>query len=125
MINKQLENLDKEVIKVLRLLNKKIDSLKEDEEYKIILNKNYKLATLLSILELPKNKIHIKNIFIKTDKRFKIPLAIQITTKKDYEFVIFQDEKQLIVDSTITNKKQSKVYNLNQAKKLIKEIITL
>lgn len=125
MIDDRITKLDKEVMKVLRLLNKKIDSLKEDEEYKNILNKNYKLATLLSILELPKNRIHIKNIFIQTDQRFKIPLSIQITTKKDYEFIIYQDEKQLIVDSTITNRKQSKVYNLNQAKKLIKEIITL
>lgn len=124
MIDK-LKNLDKNTLKALRLLNEKIDSLSTDKEYSHLLDKNYKLATLLAILELPKNLNKIKNIEIKTDKRFKIPLALQVTTMKDYEYVIYQDEKQLIVDSSITNKKQSKVYNLNQAKKLIKEIINL
>lgn len=126
MIGKEeLKRLDENSLKLFRLLNDKIDSIADDKDYIELLNKHDKLAVLLSILELPKNKKKIKEIHIQADNRFKIPLSIQVTTLKDYEYVIYQDEKQLIVDSSITNKKQSKVYNLNQAKKLIKEIINL
>lgn len=97
----------------------------EDYSYTSLLNHSNKLLTILSLIKLPKNQTMIKSITIESEPRFDLPIAIQVTTSKGYEYTIYQDDKHIIVDSSLNNRKQSRVFTLKQANKLIKEIIYL
>ncbi|MCK5867579.1 MAG: hypothetical protein KAG14_04200 [Mycoplasmataceae bacterium] len=93
--------------------------------YKYIYKQQHKLVILVAILKLPKNRDRIKSITIQAEEKYNVPIAIQVTSKKGYDFIIYQNDNQIVVDSSLTNRPQSKVYNIKDAQKIIREIINL
>ena len=128
VMNKMAQILElnkvKKKIKVTSKIYKK-ESKRKYMSYKFIYEKQHKLVILLAIFNLPKNKDRIQSITVEADGKYDIPIALQIKSIKGYDFIIYQNENQLIVDSSVSNRKQSKVYNLKDAQRIIKEIINI
>ena len=122
-----LKNAKKKVNKIIKVTtkNNELKNKRKYISYKYIYKQQHKLVTLVAILKLPKNKDRIKSIVIEAEEKYNVPIAIQVTSKKGYDFIIYQNNNQIVVDSSLTNRPQSKVYNIKDAQRIIKEIINL